>query len=345
MSDNANINGVGLCCSLGKTFAQSVAAYAAGEMNFEKPDDVIGPDGMGLRLASVFAFHDIHNIELRFQRLFQCAFDDLIEQTGHWPEPLVLRLLIPGWLEDNPICADLKTWIIDNFSERFSSISVGGGGNAMFLEDIAKGVKMVSHGQEPAVIVGAVDSFLYAPLIDALALRKQLFNKQQPHGLTPSEAAVLVRICTPEVAVRGIPSGTVAAVWSGNETKSVENPDGLIGIGLAQPFVAACEARAPDRLLIDLNGERWRSEEISHVLARAQNVSDDLAADFETPAMATGFCGCATGGVLTALALAQPSPNWSLQERDEEWSLISTSQYDGQRAVALIRRDVPEAEE
>jgi hypothetical protein len=344
MTGAAIVNGVGLCCSLGKTFAEATSAYAAGDMNFEKSDDVVGPDGLGVRLAPVFGFHEMRDIEVRLQQLFRHALEDLVAQTGPWPEPLALRLLLPAWLADSPIAARLEAWVTGSFADRLASVSFAYSKDGMFLGEVAKGMAAVNEGHASAVVIGVVDSLLSAALLDGLALRNRLFCRLQPYGVTPSEAAVLLRLCLPELSVPAIPTGSVAGVWGGRETRNIEDPDGLIGAGLGRPFAAAFEKRVPDRLLVDLNGERWRSEEIGYAFVQAENLPDDLAADFETPPGATGFCGCATGAVMAALALADAPASWRRlaepQVNGEEWSIVSASQYDGRRSVALIGRDL-----
>jgi hypothetical protein len=83
-------------------------------------------------------------------------------------------------------------------------------------------------------------------------------------------------------------------------------------------------------LLVDLNGERWRSEEIAMALARSTDIPWALKADFETPAVQTGFCGVAMPGVMLACALAaKPVASPAISQR----CLVSTSSIDGARDV------------
>jgi hypothetical protein len=344
----AVISGVGLCCSLGQTFADAAKAYAAGDVNFEKSDKVIGPDGMPQRLAPVFGFHDIHNYEARLQRLFQCAMDDLAAQTGLTPAPMPLRLIIPGWLKGNPIEAGFSEWLIAEYGGRLKSIDLISSENAMLPSDLARALLAVNEGEAPAMLVGAIDSFMHAELIDALALNSRLLCRTQPHGVIPSEAAALFRVCLPHLAAPEAPGGGIAAVWTGRETESIAEPKGILGRGLAKPFAAALAEREPHRLMIDLDGERWRSEELGFALAAAPPLPDDLAADFETPPLFTGFCGCATSGVMAALALAEGpiAPTPPADDPDGvEWTMISASQYNGLRTVALMGRKVAEEEQ
>ena len=345
MSGGAVISGVGLCCSLGRTFADAAKAYAAGDVNFEKSDKVVGPYGMPLRLAPVFGFHDIHNYEVRLQRLFHCAMDDIAAQTGPAPSPMPLRLIIPGWLKRNPIETGFSEWIMAEYGGRLKSVDLLSSENALLLSDLARALLAVNEGEAPAMLVGAVDSFMHAELIDALAQNNRLLCKSQPHGVIPSEAAVLFRVCRPQLAAEGAPGGEIAAVWTGRETESLTDAKGILGRGLAKPFAAALQERMPHRLMVDLNGERWRSEELGFALAAAPALPDGLAADFETPLLFTGFCGCATGGVMAAMALADAPPGAGAPPDAEdgvEWSAVSTSQYNGRRAVALIGRPVPQ---
>ena len=345
MSGRTVLSGVGLCCSLGRTHADAATAYAEGDVNFEKSDKVVGPDGMPLRLAPVFGLHDIHNYEIRLQRLFQCAMDDLAAQTGPEQAPMPLRLIVPGWLKGNPIETAFSEWVMAEYGGLLKSADLISSENAMPLSDLARALLAVGDGAAPAMLVGAVDSFMHAELIDALALNNRLLCRTQPHGVIPSEAAVLFRVCQPHLAAADAPGGEIAAVWTGRETEPITDAKGILGRGLAKPFAAALGERTPHRLMIDLNGERWRSEELGFALAAAPPLPDDLAADFETPPLFTGFCGCAMGGVMAALALAdQPGGLDSRAEYPDgtEWTMISSSQYNGLREVALMGRSVAE---
>jgi hypothetical protein len=167
--------------------------------------------------------------------------------------------------------------------------------------------------------------------------------RTQPHGVIPSEAAALFRVCKPSLAASDAPGGEIAAVWTGRETENIAQPKGILGRGLAKPFADALAESEPHRLMIDLDGERWRSEELGFALAAAPPLPDDLAADFETPPLFTGFCGCAASGVMAALALAD-APNAPAGPIDNpggmEWTMISARQYNGLRAVALAGRAV-----
>lgn len=334
------ICGVGLCCSLGRSFAEAAKAYAAGDANFEKSDAVIGPDGMQLRLAPVFAFHEIHNFELRLCQLFTTALDDLAAQAGAWSEPVPLRLIVPSWLKGNVIEEGFLRWLSDEHATRFSNVILVSSENALVLSELASGLFAINHGECQTMVVGAIDSFMHAELIDALALEDRLLTKTQPHGVVPSEACALFKLTAEPVASLLTPAGIVEAVWTGRETESPARREGMIGRGLAEPFRSALEDMAPHRLMIDLNGERWRAEETGFALAGVKSLPDELTSDFETPPLHAGFSGCAMGGVMLALALAQgPEAGALAKLGDVEWTMISSSQYNGLRAVGLIGRD------
>ncbi|MCF1505974.1 hypothetical protein L0F51_19625 [Afifella sp. H1R] len=335
------IVGVGLCCSIGHSFEAASAAYREGVRAFVKTDDLIGPDGLSLRIAPVFAAHEIRNFEVRLQRLFGTAAADLSDQLGSWVKPTPLRLLIPAWLTDNPIATRLSEWIAATWPSLVASVELVSAKDAMALAELARGILAIREKKQEAVIVAALDSFLHAELLDRLALDNRLLTREQPHGVIPSEAAVLFYLAEASAARPPRLLGRVLAAWPGRESEDVRRPQGLIGRPLARAVSIALARSMPDRLMVDLNGERWRAEELAVVLSAAPPLPDRLEADFETPPLTAGHCGAATGMLMAALALNDQPPGQTVEDGGREASettLISTSQFDGLRAVALIER-------
>ncbi|MER0240060.1 hypothetical protein [Fulvimarina sp. MAC8] len=352
MSEGPGIFGVGLCCSLGQSFETASAAYRAGEREFVKTDKLVGPDGLPLRTAPVFSVHEIHNYEERLKRLFATAFADLGKQVPIGGMPSPLRLLVPGWLTGNPILERFVTWIAETYGSHIASVKLVSSRDAMATVELARSLVELHASQTRAGYFAAIDSFMHAELLDSLALNDRLLTREQPHGVIPSEAAVVFFLASdPSAAGGAAPLGRVVSARPGRETDAIRRPTGLLGRHLAKGVAAALADGAPDRLMIDLNGERWRSEEWAVVFAAAPVLPDHMEADFETPPLTLGYCGAATGAVMAALALTDAPPPRGLDRAATDsppkvattLTLISTSQFDGPRAVALIERIRPHA--
>ncbi len=338
----AVITGAGLCCALGRSFAAAAAGYGAGERMFVKDPAVIAPDGLPLRLAPVFGFHEIHNYQLRLERLFQAALDDLPATPGAPSVPL--RLVVPGWMEGRPILSHTLAAIAETNSGRFSEIQAVSADGSTVLAELARGLDDINSARHGELIVGALDSLLHAEVIDMLALENRIFTRANPFGLTPSEAAVLFRLA-PDSEDTAI--GVMQGAWNAHEPLDPVNPDGIPGRVLSGIFSEAARTLRPDRLMMDGNGERWRSAETAFVFSSCDGLSEDQTVNFEDPVLYTGYAGCATGGVMAALALGPRARHyWTEDGRpasgddDHEWTLVSISEYNGLRSVALIGRPV-----
>ena len=335
------ILGVGLHCSLGKGFSQACNAYFANERNFVKSrKGPIGLDGAPMTLSCAIPFEDVRNFELRLQKLFAGAADDLTAIGV--PAPVPLRLVVPRWLANHDIGKRLHIWIGDTYRSLFSGVEMLTDGDTLALYEIVRGANEISGGQFPGLVIGAIDSFMDAELLDLLAMNGRIYARQTPYGLVPGEAAALFFIGKADGANR--PVGTLKALFTGFETEKLSAPQGIVGRGLAKPLRQAFETFAPDRFLTDLNGERWRSEDLGFALSGAL-IPERLVADFETPLGNTGDCGAANGMILASFALtpkvsqATAAAGQNSDPSDDcihVTSIVSTSHPDGPRCVAAI---------
>lgn len=338
---SVEILGVGLHCPLGNGFSKACEAYRANGRNFVKSrKGPIGVDGVPMTLSCAIPFEDMRNFELRLQRLFAGAADDLAMING--PKPVPLRLVVPRWLVNHDIGKKLRIWIGETYLSLFSSVEMLADGDTLALYEIVRGANEISAGQVPGLVIGAIDSFMDAELLDILAMNGRLYARQTPHGLVPGEAAALVLIGKADASNRAV--GALKAVFTGFEAEKFSAPQGIIGRGLAKPLRQAFETIAADRFLTDLNGERWRSEDLGFALSGAL-IPDPLLEDFETPLGNTGDCGAANGMVLASFALAPKTLQANsatgqnsnrMEDSMRAMSIVSMSHPDGPRCVAAI---------
>lgn len=337
----AEIVGVGLNCALGNGFSEASVAYFANERNFVKSrKGPIGVDGAPMTLSCAIPFESVRNFELRLQKLFAGAADDLA--AVGCPKPVLLRLVVARWLANHDIGQRLQVWIRDNYSNLFSTVDMLVDGDTLALYEIVRGANEISEGKLPSLVVGAIDSFMDAELLDLLAMDGRIYGRQNPHGLVPGEAASLLLIARGGVA--SAPIGALTSVFTGFEPEKLSAPEGIIGRGLAKPLRQAFETIVPGRFLSDLNGERWRSEDLGFALSGAL-VPDSLLQDFETPLGHTGDCGAANGMLLASFALATKAYKPKADDESDGvatdaaatvTSIVSTSHPEGPRCVAAI---------
>lgn len=340
MSRPVSLYAAGLTCAAGTTLAAVTAAYVENDHQQQKERTLVRTDGAPVVLACVHPLSELPDYTDRLMTLIGAAFEQSAAQLGDQSPPPVW-LLLPAWMKGSEVLAALKQRLVQTPLAAGGPISILLGDHAEGLIALAEGMRVVGDGEHDAIMMVAVDSRIHADLIDRLDAEGRVRTKLQPHGLIPGEAAVAFVLGAVETMGALRPMGRVAGFKSAREDEDIREPQGLIGRGLAECFRFAAETFAPNRLLVDLNGERYRAEEFGFAVASASPAFSDLAANPETPAFLFGDLGAATGPFLTALALG-PRPASATafrQEGDPDLTLVSASSYQtGRRAVAVIER-------
>ena len=331
----AIINGCGLATVLGPTFMDTAKAYAANDRAFARDRNVIGIDGLPVTLGAVFPLHDIPDVLERLEKLIDLAVTDLEAQLSDTPLPNAVLLLLPAWLREAYPDGELSEALAKRLDRAADQLGLNWADQASFADVAWAASRAVADGSYPDVLVIGADTFIQTDLLDTLATQDRILNKRQPNGVIPSEAAIAVRICAADVMQREIPSGQMLGVWSGKEPLDIHKPEGLLGDALAQLMGRALAGKPPQRFMAELNGERWRGEEIAHALSRNNRLPDDLLADFEVPPLTLGHLGVVASAVMLALSMADgPEPPMT----DPELTLIAASTYPNARTVALMAR-------
>ncbi|WP_102225767.1 hypothetical protein [Acidimangrovimonas sediminis] len=353
------LNGIGLCSPLAPDYAGTLAAYAAGEKRFRRDGALIGPDGRPLTRGEVLPAAEERDPFRRHARLLALAFEDLDaqlggqsggqqggQQGGGLAPRLPVWLFLPSWLASGPRAARVeREW------RALAQVAPGPIHAARepaegWLAALARACRGAGAQTPPEFLVAIADSALYAEVLDAMAARGRLLSRGQPHGLIPSEAAVIVRVTTPDRAraPRGV--GLIGSLRTGHEDDRPEAPAGLLGRVLRGLWAGLPPGDAVDRLMIDLDGERWRAEEAAHVLSsHSDRLPEALLAGFETPPLTLGHCGVAGPALMLALALgdgpAGAPPDVMANGTGVERTRISVSHRGGARLVAQVARALP----
>jgi hypothetical protein len=337
MTASPGIVGIGLNCPLGQGLDAASHAYRTRARNFVKSArGPIGPDGHPVVLSCVLPYGTMRGYQERLQRLFAGAVEDLVSGAAV-ASPMALRLVLPAWLAGHDMAGRLRDWIMQTYPSLFHDVAFLADGATVALYEVARASQELENGETPGLIVGALDSHMDAELLDVLSATGRLYHRANPHGLIPGEAAVLFMLGTPGAESQAL--GTVRAAFTGYETENLSSPQGIIGRGLAKPLRQAFEKHVPDRFLADLNGERWRSEDIGFALSGAR-VPDALLADIETPIGRTGDCGAANSMVMAAMALAPYTVNEAPAQTENitsaTMSIVSAALWQGPRLVAVM---------
>jgi 3-oxoacyl-[acyl-carrier-protein] synthase-1 len=151
-------------------------------------------------------------------------------------------------------------------------------------------------------LVGAVDSWLDAPLLGWLEALGRLPRRDDPSGMLPGEGTAWLLL---RAADEGDP-GDVLLMSTGTGSESAPWYEGTptVGDGLTDAIRAASEGAGGERAAIvmsDQNGEDWKVREWTCAYMRnAEMIGHPL--DLRHPANFWGDLGAATGVALVGLA-------------------------------------------
>lgn len=213
-------------------------------------------------------------------------------------------------------------------------------GHASGIEALDQAVKSLTSGQETFCLVGGVDSYLHPETLAWLDSHEQLHSVDNAWGLAPGEGAGFCLLASKRIQDRlqtrlqRKPLARVRAVALTQEPHRIKTQTICTGDGLTRAFhtvLQPLQGEKIDQLVIDLNGEVYRGEELGFASVRTQEHFVTLS-DLLAPSTAWGDVGAASGPLFLSLAVQAGARGWS---RGPRW-LVSTSSESGLRGVALL---------
>lgn len=218
--------------------------------------------------------------------------------------------------------------------ELLPHLALSFGGSASALGLLEQGAALLRGGRFAAVAVGAADSWLHRPWLEAADGDWRLLSARNADGFQPGEAAAFV-LLEPRGAPerRGVaPLAAVRAFGSGQYERAKGLPN--TGAELAATLARVLPEPAP-LVVCDLNGESWRAREWAFAVSR---LGGRLRAGFalEHPAAALGDIGAATGPALVALAAGYLGTKHGERAGAVVWAASS----DGERRAVALEREV-----
>jgi 3-oxoacyl-[acyl-carrier-protein] synthase-1 len=210
------------------------------------------------------------------------------------------------------------------------------GGHAGGMLAIHHAFKMLKENRAKFCLAGGVDSYLEPETLEWLDEQEQLHSDENTYGFCPSEGAGFCLMTKLQTARDfGIePLLEVVGTSIASEENRIKTQTICLGEGLSAAFQLSFDG-APidpvDRIICDMNGERYRGNEYGFAVLRNPGRFKD-AADFETPADCWGDVGAASGPLFVSLVAEAEAREYS----KGPLSLIWASSENGTRAAALL---------
>jgi 3-oxoacyl-[acyl-carrier-protein] synthase-1 len=361
----AEVVALGMVTPVGLCAAQTAASVRAGLGRFAESDftdrqgePVVMGRADGADLPALAAALEERELSPRHERMIRLGGTALAEaigsalaeagggRAGHRPPPLCLGLPEARPEVSYPVGAELLEMLAlqAGCALQLKGSRVFPAGRSAGLVALDHALTILDRREASSVVVGAVDSYWDAGLLDALDAEGRLKTSKVSDGFIPGEGAAFV-VLAPITSKSGSGKAQIAAIGQGHEPGHLYSDAPYHGEGLAGAIRAVFEtappavsARRTASVYASLNGEsHWAKEwGVSHIRS-AERFAEPLR--LEHPADCMGDPGAALGLIMLGLATI------SLRRaRAEASALIWCSSDRGQRAAALVTTERLDAE-
>jgi len=322
MKDNSSysiaITGLGMVTSVGHDVKTACASIRAGLKRPAKLQNFYAesPKGYdewedGLVTGHPVLEGDVDEAEGRMRRLLSAALDDIADDAGLVEADVIpLFLALPGKERDLFSDEGMEDYITENKAlfPHVGEVVAFPSGNAAGMMALERATEAIGAGKCHWALVAGVDSLIGFSNLSRLNGMKRLKTEVNSDGLIPGEAAavVLVEKCSHAEQREATIQGIVDAFATGFEAHHCL-AGGQAGSGLSDTVDAlfpseekgAVEVRA---IITDLNGESYRSDEMSMMHAR---IFSRMGGEKEIlcPARSTGDTGAASSCISICLAV------------------------------------------
>lgn len=339
------ITALGARTPVGLTWESAAAAVRAGISAITEHPRFVHLDGEPMRLLCDSLLDSDLPLnkrmkELLFSSLLQLPNVDLLAGNS------VRKLVVLCTPEPRPglpgeIAESLGRAIMERFGAANLRVRSLPNGHAASILAFGIAAKAIDESEADIAVVASVDSYHDYRTLEWMDDTGQLKSETNRDGFFPGEAAgacLLVR--GGQVSALGLePLARVTAVSTAIEPVPMHRhgEDAVcVGEGLSAAFLALTPAIERDGRTItdtycDLNGQRYRSEELTYTILRTQHLSAD-SHNYLHPADCWGDVGAASGALFATLAHAANRKGYAKGSRVALWA----GSESGRRAVALL---------
>jgi 3-oxoacyl-[acyl-carrier-protein] synthase-1 len=333
---------VGARTPVGLHSASSAAAVRAGISAITLHPVFVDKTGSPVQLANDALLEPHVALGERLAQLLVGALAELTAQA-EWSrnaQPLPCWI---GMAEPRPgvtteavhTCAQAAADALGTAKESIHRIHRGHASGLIAIQGVAQ---QIAVGQIDLGIAAGVDSYHDADTLDWLDQGGQLMSDSNRNGFPPGEAAGACLLASGDAVRRHrLPVlARVAAACTAVEPHPLRSLRLCIGEGLTAAVAGATERlRLPQDAITatycDINGERYRSEELTYTLLRTQGAFVD-AHDYLCPANCWGDVGAASGPLFASLAIASLLRGYA----KGAWPLLWAGGEGGHRSAVVL---------
>ena len=284
----------------------------------------------------------------RMWALLETALGEVMRKSDEILRPggvLRIRVLLalpearPGFAE-----AD-AAWIAEAAARRVRAssrgagvdVAIGGRGHAGAIAAVETALREEHSRDDVLFLVAGNDSYVHTDTFLWLESQRRFAQSGVRGGFIPGEGAGCIALVTPRLRARlGVrPLAAVGGVATAQEKQVRGSEAGSSGAGLAQAVRAAMVGRAlpahaADTVYIDINGERYRSEEWGFAALKVPEAFKSM--QYRAPSDCWGDVGAAFGTLGAILAVRSYARGYARGPR----SLVLAGSDGGLRGAMLI---------
>ena len=339
------IVGIGARTPVGLTAPVSAASVRAGISRIGNHPYMIDKAGDSMAVAIDPVLPDDLAAE---ERLYQLALTAMREALIPLSETNVNIGSIPMFLGLPEPRPGLEKGYAEDLARRFrksqdlpmsvSTVEILPYGHSAGLMAIEVGWRQIQQGYFDFCLAGGVDSYMVPETLEWLDNEDQLMSGENRSGFPPGEGAGFCLLASIRTARRCKFDvlAWVVAVATAQEKNRIKTETICIGQGLSEAILQVTRALdLPEEkinfTICDINGERYRTEELVFTLLRTQSAFVSHH-DFITPADCWGDVGAASGPLFANLSVASGLRGYANGPR----TLLWTSSEGGQRSAATL---------
>lgn len=345
MSEPTCIVSTACRCAVGLVPETAAAAVRAGIVRVAEHPYMVDQVGEPVRGAVEPTLPEDAHGTARLVELTTKALAQLLERTpvlAHAQGPVPVLLAVPEHRPGFGPTDEARVLAAARAVRPGLDVRVPARGHAGALHAVLLGQQLLERRYAQLVLVGGVESYFHGDTLDWLIEHRQLQAGDTRSGFFPGEAAGFL-VLMGESLRRACRLPALAVLRGGHseqETALIKSD----AVNRAQALTTAIRGAASylrpgelcDRILCDINGERYRTDEWSTTLLRIPGLlrhGKGSPADYESPARSCGDVGAASGILLCVLAIAA----WQRGYAPGERALLFAGSEQGLRTALVLQ--------